>query len=207
MIPPPSLEPSQYLEHVCQIVASAYYCGEGVIALLRKAINDLYEEFGVYNGTAQVYPTFKDVLKYINNIERKGMSRDWQESTIRSLEAICHGGIGQIVNVQKPTMQLSELLNHNVFLELGDLSQSQKSFIIQSLLTYLYYYAMNRGIREKLMNVIVVEEAHHILRDHSHTSVKEPITDIILKEIREFGTGILIIDQNPSLISVPALPE
>ena len=34
---------------------------------------------------------------------------------------------------------------------------------------------------------------------------KSSITDIILKEIREFGTGILIITQNPSLISVPAL--
>jgi hypothetical protein len=205
LIPPAGIPPLQYLEHVCQIVASSYYCGEGVISLLRRAITDLYKEFGVHDSTAKAYPTFKDVLIYINNIERKGRSKDWQESTVRSLEAICHGGIGEIVNVQSPTMQLSELLNQNVFLELGDLGQSQKSFIIQSLLTYLYYFAMNRGVREKLLNVIVVEEAHHILRDHSHTTVKEPISDIILKEIREFSTGIIIIDQNPSLISVPAL--
>jgi hypothetical protein len=205
LIPPPGIDPHQYLEHVCSIVASSYYCGEGVISLLRKAISELYDEFGVSSGTAKTYPTFKEVLIYVNNIERKGRSRDWQESTVRSVEAICHGGLGQIVNVQRPTLQLSELLNHNVFLELGDLGQSQKSFIIQSLLTYLYYFAMNRGVREKLLNVIVVEEAHHILRDHSHTTVKEPITDIILKEIREFSTGIIIIDQNPSLISVPAL--
>lgn len=205
LIPPPGLDPHQYLEHTCQIVASAYYCGEGVISLLRNAISFLYEEYGVYAGNATKYPTFQDVLTHISDIEKKGRSRDWWESTKRSLEAICHGGIGDIVNVQKPTLQLDELLNKNVFLELGDLSQSQKSFIIQSLLTYLYYYSMNRGVREKLMNVIVIEEAHHILRDHSHTTVKEPITDIILKEIREFGTGIIIIDQNPSLISVPAL--
>jgi len=60
-------------------------------------------------------------------------------------------------------------------------------------------------VREQLLNVIVIEEAHHILRDHSKSTVKEPITDIILKEIREFSCGIIIIDQNPSMISVPAL--
>jgi hypothetical protein len=145
LIPPAGIEPYQYLEHVCQIVANSYYCGEGVISLLRKGINQLYEEFGVYSGNAVEYPTFKDVLEWLNNTEKKGRAKEWQDSAIRSLEAICHGGIGQIVNVQNPTMKLSELLNRNVILELGDLGQSQKSFIIQSLLTYLYYFAMNRG--------------------------------------------------------------
>ena len=39
LIPPPGVEPSQYLELVCQITANAYFAGEGVISLLRKAIN------------------------------------------------------------------------------------------------------------------------------------------------------------------------
>ena len=184
LIPPPGIEPYQFLEHVCQIVAQSYYCGEGVISLLRKAISSLYEKFGVYDGRTDRYPTFKDVLDYVYNLERKGRSRDWQESTLRSIEAVCHGGLGKIVNVQKPTMQLSELLKKNVFLELGDLGKSQKMFIIQSLLFYIYYYTMNRGVKEKFLNAIVIEEAHHILREHSKTT-KEPISDVILKEIRE----------------------
>ncbi|MBN1156130.1 ATP-binding protein [Candidatus Woesearchaeota archaeon] len=205
LIPPPGLDPSQYLEHVCQIVASAYYCGEGVISLLRKAISLLYHDYGVFEGKAEKYPTFRDVLEIVQNTEKSGgRSKDWQESTIRSLEAICHGGIDKIVNVQQPTLQLSELLKHNVILELGDLGQSQKKFIIQSLLFYIYYYTMNRGVRERFLNAIIIEEAHHILQEHSKTSA-EPITDIILKEIREFSTGVVIVDQNPSLISVPAL--
>lgn len=63
---------------------------------------------------------------------------------------------------------------------------------------------MNRGTREKFTNALIIEEAHHILRDTGKT-VKEPISDVILKEIREFGVGVIIVDQNPSLISVPAL--
>jgi len=204
LIPPPGIEPFQYLEHVCQIVASSYYCGEGVISLLRQAISALYKEFGVYDGMVEKYPTFNDVLEYIQNIEKRGRSRDWHDSTIRALQAICHGGLSQIVNVQAPTLKMSELLNRNVFLELGDLGESQKKFIIQSLLTYIYYYSMNRGVKEKFLNAIIIEEAHHILRDTGRT-VKEPISDIILKEVREFGVGVIIIDQNPSLISVPAL--
>ena len=205
LIPPPGIDPAQYLEHICQIVANSYYCGEGVISLLRKSISSLYDKFKVYTGSATKFPTFQDILDMTKEQERKGRSRDWQESTIRSLEAICSGGLSRIVNVQSPTMQLSELLNRHVILELGDLSESQKKFVIQSLLTYLYYYSMKREIREELKNVIIIEEAHHILRDHSKSTVKEPISDVILKEIREFGTGIIIVDQNPSLISVPAL--
>lgn len=204
LIPPPGIEPYQYLEHVCQIVASSYYCGEGVISLLRKAISYLYREFGVYSEKPEKYPTFRDVLAYVQDLEGKGRSSDWRESTLRSLEAICHGGLDRITNVQKPTIELSELLKRNVILELGDLGQSQKKFIIQSLLFYIYYYTMNRGIREKLQNVILIEEAHHILRDAGKTQ-NEPITDVLLKEIREFSTGVILIDQNPSQISVPAL--
>lgn len=204
LIPPIDFSPDQHIEIISQIIANSYYLGEGCIAILRTLIKEKYKEFGVYDGDVKVYPTFKDILNTALTKKSIGRSRDWYDSTLRSLQAICHGALSKIVNVQKPSMQLSELLNHNVFLELGDLGQSQKMFIIQSLLTYIYYYSMNRGIKEKFLNAIIIEEAHHILRDHSNT-IKEPISDIIFKEIREFSVSMILIDQNPSLISLPAI--
>lgn len=60
--------------------------------------------------------------------------------------------------------------------------------------------------REVFKHAIAIEEAHHILlRKKQEMTKTEAITDIILREIRELGEAIILIDQHPSLISMPAL--
>jgi len=60
--------------------------------------------------------------------------------------------------------------------------------------------------REVFKHALVIEEAHHILlRKKQEMTGTEAITDIILREIRELGESIILIDQHPSLISMPAL--
>jgi len=58
--------------------------------------------------------------------------------------------------------------------------------------------------REMFKHAIIIEEAHHILLKQSGGR-KETITDTILREIRELGEAIILIDQHPSLISITAL--
>jgi hypothetical protein len=65
---------------------------------------------------------------------------------------------------------------------------------------------MAEGKREEWKHTTVIEEAHHILpRKLQMISGTETITDIILREIREFGESLIIVDQDPSLLSTPAL--
>jgi len=51
--------------------------------------------------------------------------------------------------------------------------------------------------------MIILEEAHHLLlKKHEETETR---TDIFLREIRETGQGVCLLDQSPSLISNTAL--
>jgi hypothetical protein len=65
---------------------------------------------------------------------------------------------------------------------------------------------MSQSEREVFRHAILIEEAHHILlRKKQEMTGSEAITDIILREIRELGEAIILLDQHPSLISLPAL--
>ena len=54
--------------------------------------------------------------------------------------------------------------------------------------------------------MILVEEAHHVfLRSKQELAGGEPITDVLLREIRELGEAVVLVDQHPSQIAVTAL--
>ena len=97
---------------------------------------------------------------------------------------------------------IPELLNKRVILELDGLSDSDQAFIIGSLLLWIYHYRLRQPEREILKHFIVIEEAHHLFLE---TRKEEDIADIIMREIRELGEAIIVIDQHPSKMSVSAL--
>jgi hypothetical protein len=126
-------------------------------------------------------------------------------STLRAISTLCFGGIGGVLNVTKQ-IEIDELLSKNIILELDALTNSDKVFFIESLLLWIHHYRLAEGMREEFKHCIIIEEAHHILlRNKKELTGAEAITDIILREIRELGEGIVLIDQHPSLISIPAL--
>jgi hypothetical protein len=101
---------------------------------------------------------------------------------------------------------IDQLLSRNVILEVDALTDSAKIFLTEALLLWIHHHRMAEGKREEWKHTTIIEEAHHILsRKLQMISGTETITDIILREIREFGESLIIIDQDPSLLSVPAL--
>jgi len=204
LIPPKGTDPRTWLKKLNEIIAHAYYLGEGVMYILQKAIDSVYRESGVYAGT-QKYPTMKDVLRWLQDYETKGRESQWMSSTLRAINTLCFGGMGKVLNVTKQ-IDMDWLLSRNVVLELDALTNSDKVFFIESLLLWIHHYRLAEGTREEFKHAIVIEEAHHILlKQKRDLNGAEAVTDIILREIRELGEGIVLIDQHPSLISVPAL--
>jgi len=107
--------------------------------------------------------------------------------------------------VKKP-YPIGNLLKENVILELDSLTNSNKTFFIEALLLWIHHYRLSEGNREVFKHALVIEEAHHILlRKKQEMAGTETITDIIHREIRELSESIILIDQHPSLISMPAL--
>jgi len=205
LIPPPGSPPTIWLKKLIEIMCHSYFLGEGVAYLLQKAFDSVYREFGVYEGKNKVYPNLMDVKEWLENCRTKGRESAWMDSALRAAGVLCFGEVGKVLN-QRENLPINELLTKNVILELDALTSSDKTFLIESLLLWIHHYRMAEGQREKFKHAILIEEAHHILlRKKQEIMGEEAITDVILREIRELGEAIILLDQHPSLISKPAL--
>lgn len=203
LIPPQGTNPKTWLKKLIEIIAHAYFLGEGVMYLLQKAIDSIYKEYGVYEGTVKKYPTFQEVFEWIQKYDAKGRELNWLGSTIRALASLCFGEIGKLINASE-NIGLENLLKEKVILELDALTQSDKILIIESIILWIHHYRLAQGEREEFKHAIILEEAHHVLRQKSLTGA-ESIMETTFREIRELGESMIVIDQHPSQISFAAL--
>jgi hypothetical protein len=204
LIPPEGVAPREWLKKLIEIMQHAYFLGEGVAFVLQEVLDGLYRSFGVYEGSGH-WPTFRDVLDALRARPVKGREAAWMESALRAVGVLCFGAMDWVLN-SGARFPLEKLLDRQAVLELDALTNSDKTFLIESLLLWVHHYRMHQPGREKLRHVILVEEAHHVLLKKKQELIgAEAVTDVILREIREFGEGIVLLDQLPSLISKPAL--
>ena len=205
LIPPPGTKPTIWLKKIIEILAHAYFIGEGVMHHLQNGIDTVYQRCGVYAHDKPDYPVMKDILNYLETLPVKGRRALWMDSVFRVLSSLTFGETGKVLNT-KQQIDIAALLNNNVILELDALVNSDKTFIIEALLLWIHHYRLSEGKREEFKHAIIIEEAHHVLlKKKQEYFGGETVTDIILREIRELGESIILVDQHPSLISLPAL--
>lgn len=202
LIPPKGTKPTIWLKKLIEIMCHVYWLGEGVAYLLQKAIDQVYDQFDVYEKEPGAWPTMAHVKQWLEQYKAKGREAQWMDSTIRVLGTLCYGEIGRVVNITQPA-PVDQLLRENVVLELDALTNSDKTFLIESLLLWIHHYRLQDELRETFKHAILIEEAHHVLLRGKES--KESIMDVIVREIRELGESLIIIDQHPSLISIPSL--
>ncbi|MFC1675937.1 ATP-binding protein [Planctomycetota bacterium] len=205
LIPPQGTDPKTWLKKLNEVLAHSYCLGNGCLFLLQQAVNAVYEEAGVYDGTVEKWPTFKDVMLKARNMDTRGRESGWLSSTLRALSTLCFGDMDKLVNSNN-NKSIDHILDKNVILELDALTQSDKTFFVQSSLLYLHHKRMTEERREDFKHAIVIEEAHHILSDERRSLVGgQSVMDIIFREIREFGESLIVLDQHPSKISLYAM--
>ena len=199
LMPPPHVERFVWLRKLTEIMAHAYFLGEGCIFLLQEGLET------VWRRAASRPPTLQDLLAWLKRQSTRGRRGAWLASTIRAVASLCFPITSRIFS-QKPSATPLPLLDHPVVLELDALTSADKTFLIETLLLWLHHHFLTLEHREKLRHVLFIEEAHHILlRRKQEASGRETVTDIILREIRELGEGVVLLDQHPGLISRPAL--
>ena len=117
------------------------------------------------------------------------------------LASLCfRHGLGPVVNTDAPFPQ--ELLQANVVLELDALSDADKIFLTEAMILWLYEFRKHEGKREVFKHTLVIEEAHHILSSKKEdVEGAETIMETSLRQIREFGEAVMVIDQEPTKLS------
>ena len=201
LIPPKGTLPTVWLKKLIEIMCHAYYLGEGVAFLLQKAIDAVFQERRIYEGSTE-YPTLLDVKRWLENYKAKGREAQWMDSTLRVIGTLCYGEISRVLNARN-SFSMEEMLKSNVVFELDALTNADKIFFIESLILWIHHFRLQEETREKFKHAIVIEEAHHVLLKKKQS--KESVMDVLLREIRELGESIILLDQHPSLISIPSL--
>jgi energy-coupling factor transporter ATP-binding protein EcfA2 len=200
LIPPPGCEPGTWIKLVVDVIASAYLGGEGVISLLVSGLHHLYSKFGLFERRPTQWPTILDLLAWLRTVKLKGRAAMWQASAERILVAMTYGEFGAVINTQD-NAHAAQLLDHNVVLEMDGLSSSSdRAMFSEALTLYLYRLRLAEGPRAELTNLIVLEEAHHILARRA-TEAKESVLETSIRMIRQYGIGYVFVDQSASLIS------
>jgi hypothetical protein len=204
LVPPAGTNPQTWLKKLIAVIAHAYLLGDGVIYLLQEAIDQVYHEFGVYDGHIDRWPTFQDVFQVLKRRPTTGREAGWMSSALRALASLCFGDMDVLVN--QGNDDLRDLLTRPVILELDALTQSDKVFVAEAILLYIHHLRLAEPTREQFRHCIVLEEAHHLLSDQRQSLVGgQSVMEITFREIRELGEACLVLDQAPSQISASAL--
>jgi Holliday junction resolvase-like predicted endonuclease len=200
LIPPAGCEPHIWIKLIVDVIAGAYFGGEGVISLLVGGLDHLYSQAGIFDEQHTRWPTIEDLLAWLRTARLKGRAAMWQASAERILLAMTYGEFGAVVNTQDNS-HVAELLDHNVVLEMDGLSGSSDRVMFSEALTlYLYRHRLAQGPQGRLTNIIVLEEAHNLLLNKASES-KESILENSIRTVRQYGLGYVFVDQSASLLS------
>jgi hypothetical protein len=192
-LPPPGLEPVVYAHHVVDVLAHAYTLGDGATSLIHKALAACE---GEREGA-----TPARVLAYLRGVPEQERVRAWKVSAIRALESIERAGLAGAHASQERTVHA--LLDSFTIIELDALSPSTKAFLLPLVCLWLYHVRLLASSRERLALVLIIEEAHHVL--YAHPRGHETVMEMLLRQCRELGMGVIVLDQHPSLLSQAAL--
>ncbi len=193
---PPGVEANVYVNQVVDIMSEAFSLGEGSRSILRKAIAKLYNH-------GKLCPTVKEIISEVEQMPDKGRVGGWKITAMRALESMEFSNIATDDRISQEQLA-SKLLYENTVIELDALAQESKKFLVPLLCLWLYYVRLNSTDREKLKLVIFIEEAHHVLHRRDHVA-KETILEMLFRQCRELGIGIIVLDQHPHLLSAAAL--
>ena len=204
--PPVGIDAKEWINTLIDLICESFFASFGVHKILRNTLDKAFRDFGVYNGSNN-YPTWRHIKNRLERAEedlgRKRREGEWMESALRIADSLTFGNFGEaICSDDKYAMSVDELMSSKIIFELQSLNNSEKKFFAEYILSWIYFYKKaNNETSKKLEAVIVVDEAHNVFLKDKPSFIKESITDLVYREMREFGVGLVCLDQHISKLS------
>jgi DNA helicase HerA-like ATPase len=214
-----------FYEHISNLEASfrgAISLSGPLPALLSEAIEEIYYDrswTGDEEGTPAnlSIPTMRDLYEKISALfETKDYAGEVKSNLKTALEvrigSLLRRGIGAMLNTERSSPTIADLLKYPTIIELDYLNQDQANLITFFLLTKIREYIKRQrtegsGVPE---HVILLEEAHNLVgRNLGASSPDDANTKIeaanyvtrMLAEMRALRESIIIADQLPTAVA------
>lgn len=169
-----------------------------------------------------LFPTMHDLKCEIQRYIDDEMQYDGEvggniKTAIKTrLDSLCNGAKGYMFNTHE-YVDLEKLLNENVVLELEGLADdSDKAFCVGLLIVFISEYRqifkeVQGSARKGLQHLLVIEEAHRLLKNVETERVSENLGNPkgkavehfanMIAEMRSYGQGVIIAEQIPSKLA------
>ena len=204
-IPPKGVSPKEWINTLCDLLTESFCVSFGVHKILLETLDEVFEGWGVYKGSSH-YPNWQHVKRMleIKAREARGREATWYESALRIATVLTFGDFGKVINYDgKKSLSVEDLFDKQVIFELNSLGSVEKKFFAEYLLTYIYKLkkANQTKVDEGFKHAIIVDEAHNIFLKNKPSFVSESVTDMVYREMREYGTCLICLDQHLSKLS------
>lgn len=185
-------------------------------SVVEQLIQEAYKRKGftiLGDNRHLVPPQFSDLANLIPEIVPKlGYKKETTDEITAALSVrfnkFCRGALGQMLNTTK-SVPFDRLMQHPVILEMSQITNTDdRAFIMGLILNrcYQYWMARRHEATGELKHLLLVEEAHNLLANVSESGNSDQANPKgkavrnfanMLAEIRGFGQGIAIAEQNP----------
>jgi hypothetical protein len=203
--PPKGVAPKEWINVLSDLLTESFSASFGVHKVILETLDEAFKEWGIYNGSEN-YPTWNHIKwRLEEKMEKlKGREAGWLESALRVATVMTFGEFGKTVNYKgENSISVEDLLDKKVVMELNSLGSIEKTFFCEFILTYIFKLkkARQNQASHGFDHAILVDEAHNIFIKKQTNFNSESTTDMIYREMREYGTALICLDQHISKIS------
>jgi hypothetical protein len=203
--PPKGVAPKEWINVLSELLTESFSASFGVHKIILETLDEAFKEWGIYNGSEN-YPTWNHIKWRLEEKLDKTNGREagWLESALRIATVMTFGEFGKTINYKgENSFTIEELLDKKVIMELNSLGNVEKTFFCEFILTYIYKLkkARQNQTTKYFDHAIIVDEAHNIFLKKPTNFANESVTDMIYREMREYGTSLICLDQHISKIS------
>ena len=216
-IPPKGVTVESYTPSLAAAFKAAFSMPNPLPDIFQGAINDCYTEYGWKKSSTIDDPDIElfGMYEFIRAFKKTIEHSNYKGETKANIES---AGIVRLVSLIEQnsniydtihTIPIEDLLQHPTVLELNAINNKEQKSLIMALMLILFcvYTKNNVSGDGKLKNVLLIDEAHVLLGQKSNGSegadsqgsTVETLEDLI-KEIRSYGTSIIIADQSPTSV-------
>jgi len=203
--PPKGVAPKEWVNVLADLLTESFHASFGVHKVILETLDEAFKEWGIYHGSDN-YPTWNHIKWRLEEKLEKSKTREagWIESALRIATVLTFGEFGKTLNYKgDKSIKVEDLLDKKVIMELNSLGGVEKTVFCEFLLTYIYKLkkARQNEALHGFDHAILVDEAHNIFLKKPTNFASESTTDMIYREMREYGTALICLDQHISKIS------
>lgn len=198
--PPIGVDPKIWLQAFINIFCQAYFLLGGSKAVILQRTEQLYKDYGVYEGS-NVYPTLFDLhesLEYHKPKNMSGREGKFYDSCLNRFHQ-CNITFQNMLDCDLG-YPVEDMLDRNVVFELEGLITENQSFLLTIFMRYVFQYRMSNDQRGQFKHVFLFDEAKSAYSKQKEFHADLGISEIaqFTSKIREFGEGLVVADQMPT---------